>query len=576
MFLLLLGIGFRFPVQAFDAHARRGVGFGFIAVGAFLMAIFAAVEVSNRFQLRTASVDGNRRAKISPEPFGAEIDLGVHNRLLTSAQSHFTSIRETITPFPGHYLHEFSMTIELPRSTVNEGARQAFYVPILFHARGAMVTDLTAAGASGGQLVILSEAANRGLVEHLLRRSADVLFQLTGSPATEDDPLKTLGAYIARDWPLGGSSEVETYDPQDEPAFRAAMSLLAQAEMNPSFPSPEAWKAERERFLRLCRVIVESQPVFVRVEEAPGETLVLGFSYRRWQENVARGRKNWIRYATGLLPYRHQIPIQQAHRTNSYEVRFNAPPNQYVYESRVATDRTADMVVVSATEGWGALAYATATLRPVDTTTSSFARSLLQLVVDIRERPFGLLGVVAILALAEASLIWVLGIFHPTFFPSGATRLGDCGRVINGVARAGGSAGLSAVVGAARGAPSVVECGPAASADATTILLALPALVAGWVGAQFTTERMQWTSIATLWGLLLTGLISIGSTTLAVWKLVGRPLDDDWLGIQHPAWAFFMLASAMLALDLTARAVTRSIRFARRVARSGLVERYTI
>jgi hypothetical protein len=186
--------------------------------------------------------------------------------------------------------------------------------------------------------------------------------------------------------------------------------------------------------------------------------------------------------------------------------------------------------------------------------------------VDIRERPPGLLGIVAILALAQTGLIWVLGIFHPTFFPAGGTQLASCSHVVDAVSKAKAPT--------VRG--GVIECSTSPTVDATTILLALPALVAGWVGAQFTSDRMQWTSIATLWGLLLTGLISIGSTTLAVWKLIGRPLDDDLIGVQHPAWAFFMLASALLALDLTTRAFTRSIRFARRMARSGLVERYTI
>lgn len=118
---------------------------------------------------------------------------------------------------------------------------------------------------------------------------------------------------------------------------------------------------------------------------------------------------------------------------------------------------------------------------------------------------------------------------------------------------------------------------PAAHFDVTTILLALPALLAAWVGAQFTSERMQWTSLATLAGIALTGALAVASTTVAVWKGAGVDISDEgWLGVNHPAWAFLMIASALLAGDMLVRATTRSIRFARRLALAGLVERYVL
>lgn len=157
--------------------------------------------------------------------------------------------------------------------------------------------------------------------------------------------------------------------------------------------------------------------------------------------------------------------------------------------------------------------------------------------VDCREKPPGLLGIVAVVALAQMVLIWVIGAFHSFYFP--AENVAKASAAVNGVNSGGAT-------------------------DVVAILLALPGVVVAWLSAQFSGERFRSTSIATVVGLLGCAVIAVGSTAGAVVKTAGGVFGAG-IGTEHPVWLMVMVLSAVLAMDLTARVVARSLRFGARI-----------
>lgn len=73
-------------------------------------------------------------------------------------------------------------------------------------------------------------------------------------------------------------------------------------------------------------------------------------------------------------------------------------------------------------------------------------------------------------------------------------------------------------------------------------------------------------------GLIFCGLIAIGSTAVALGKASGKNYIGAGLGLDHPVWVGFMVASAVLAFDLTGRVFMRGWRFSRRINREGAIE----
>jgi hypothetical protein len=567
--LVAIGAGYAFPVQAFSSHYTHiTIGWLVVTVGIVCIGLFVTIEVMSSNEVPDHSPD-----ELTDHQLFAEFSVGSTSVLpsimmIVDPRRYFREITEKILPNPAYYTREVRLVLEMPSETIEAKESVTYLVPVLTHVRGDQIDDILVTNEPRGALPLLSDLESRGALDAMLLAYAATLVDVDDANVRAAmSPVRTA---LRRDGPLPQSRGRVHPPPTFDRGLITALSPGARWDS-----SRNDWWSEITRLADFCAWILENHALLVPMVAKPGERITLSLRYRQPEPVASGGLKNWLRNFAGLQPYQHQLPIPQYLRTASYNVVFECPPAQYVYTARVLDCSDGQhSAVVSATRGWGALNYASLKIRPAEPGALR-PTSVTSVVIDARERPPGLVGVTALVSSAQFALIWVFGLFHNSFFPSagdaGATRCvftvtSHLGRAITNR--------LSGRVGGTVHAP--VLCHAAAHFEVATLLLALPALLAGWVATRFSRDQMQWTSLAPLLGMVITGVLSITSTALALWKSSGHSLHDGFWVFAHPAWGALMVSSAVLTVDMLVRAFARSLRFQKRLARAGAVERYVI
>ncbi len=565
--LALIGFGMLSHQSAFGSHgwisACALIGFG-------IAGVLACGVIDARFRsapkLAEDSVDADRDAKVSAATASEETPVLPNLLLLIAPRQSLVRTSETILVHDGYYEHRLTKTFLLPGeeardatpaysadsieeldasssdeapSTPQSAATLTYFLPLKTVARGSLVDNLKVWDAAGRQLGTLNSSEGRGLVKHLLCKYAAALTDRKGYEVLFDVGLKPLIDEIEADGPLQGTEDARLR--ADEQSANVELAVSQIEKMTPSVGLTRAsWEKQRDALKQLCRAVADDYIIFVPVVAAPGDRVRINFAYTRPAALPAFSFRQRLRYTIGLRPHEHSVVVGDSGTAeSSHHITFEAPPGQYVYSCTLRplppphgyVARPRAKLVVAPCEGAGALDYAHVYARP--RTGAEGGSGLIALTVDCREKPPGLIGTVAMVALAQAVIIWTVGLLHKSFFG---------------------------------------ESGTGPDAAVPTLILALPGLVAGWVGAQFTVERLRWSSLAAVNGIIFAGILAIYSTGLAVAKSAGA----SWgplLGIAHPLWALAMVLSGLLAADLLIRLTARSLRFSERVRRKDVLTR---
>lgn len=473
----------------------------------------------------------------------------VSTTLLVTATLRFLSrVNHVVEVGDGYYDHVVETEWVLPlsrdaQSPLDEpasagGTRLMYLLPVMRLARNRLVDNFVVRDATGARISPCNTQEFCGVVRAIVEDWAGAVLGVDATEAVDE-----LVA-AAQFEPTDMNSTSDTTSEGSEPELVA----LLKAKTSPPSGWPEGegdyWPALRDNLIAFCTAVMEAHIIFVPIVGVPGERVVLEHAFTRQPTfTTTRLVRDRLRYFLGLRPYRHELTITGHAHAASYHLQFRAAADQYVHECNVeglyppglAVAPPATNVVVAPLDGTGAR-DAHIYVRPAENP-RRIARARLLLRLDCREKPPGLLGIVALVAVAQLLLIWIVGKFYAEYFP------GPTGK------------------------------GPAT--DVPALLLALPGVAAAWLGAQFTSERLRATSIATVMGVFVCGALAIGSTVGAVSRS-GGSLIGSHIGLEHPYWVLLMLLSALLSADLLARSAARGYRYARRVNNGGTTARVLV
>lgn len=456
---------------------------------------------------------------------------------------------ETVTVEDGYYRHSVTREFELPTATDPPGTRlhvplvgdisvesplrrgKTFLLPVIRVSREALVDNLKVRDAHDRQISTLNIAEYYGLIARVVRAYVKLLSnhdELTPEQQASIEVALESARFADPDSRHDTDVLEAARDALGTDPFAWIWTLELSAERQ---KESETWEPIRARLYQFCRAVSDAYIVFAPVTASPGDRVALSYSYTRPHRPREHGMRDRVRYRIGLRPHEHRFTLTEHRWSQSYHLEFWAPPEQYVYSTEVRALRGSSShpgsVVEFFRDGQQAADYVHLHVREADRRRYR-ARDEIFFEADCRERPPGMLGNIMVLAFAEALLIWVVGWHLSDFFPRGDSHLAT-----------GGS-------------------------ELPALLLALPGVVVGLLGAQFTGEKLRTTSMATMWGLIICGLLAIGSTAVALSKSSGDTFGASF-HVDHPIWLAFMLVSAVLTGDLVFRNWVRSRRFSKRI-----------
>jgi hypothetical protein len=285
----------------------------------------------------------------------------------------------------------------------------------------------------------------------------------------------------------------------------------------------------RDNLIELLAAAAKHHYLLCAVKVSSGDRiLTVEVSARTPRTNSLDTPLDWVRAIFGLRSHRHYFPFAKAWDTVSYHFAASVPDGMYVYDGRfIAVDPTAEHSPVAlstqandnrphvpkALKG-RSTSFVSCYLRDaanleidVDGTRRSAAD--VGLLVDIRERPPGLVEAVTLLSVYLVALTWVAGFHHESIFT---------------------------------GKPN--------SAAWSTVLFGIPTLISGWLVARVDRSGLARFGLPTvalsLWlvsnaaiGVFVAAFSSRGvSATSGSWTALGVTLH-------HPTWALLMLSTAV-------------------------------
>lgn len=543
-----------------------------LLVGAGLLAaLYSLVElVSGKHSLMRATVSHDRvpGAAVEPlEPLG-HVALEENVVLLTDPRRYSPRTTEEIEVRDGYYVHSVTREFCLPSPrAAAPGAPEApscqpgelltYYLPLCKIARGALLDNFRVYANDGSRWPTLGAAESCGLVDFLLERMLRVVAGTPDPNGRLDGLLRAFVADLALESPLPGteeaSSDTEASDSRDN--LLAELATLECPTDLSTAGKADVWRENRGRLAQLIEAVNDAYIVFAPVRRTPSERVVFTYSYARAHHPERIPWRDRFRYLVGLRPHEHAVALGTYGDAQSYHLIFHAPSEQYIYSTHVELigparrRRPAGRLGTVVVGRKGALDFAHVHVRTAPAA-SKISGAACTINIDSREKPPGLFGIVACIALAQAILIWTVGIFHSHFFPGP-----------DAVAPVSALGGITA--------------------DLPAVLLALPGILAGWLAAQFTSDRLRVTSLATVNGIIGCAVLAVASTTIAVSKSAGDTFGPSRLlfgklgpRVSHPTWALLMLLSGWLAVDLLLfRYVPRAIAFARRMPSQVLLDR---
>ena len=476
-------------------------------------------------------------------------DVGATLDVLADPRHYFLRTRESVRVLDGYYEHRLSTTFRVPRRSSAQRKARPCLVPILRIPRGSLVDNLQVTSSNGDLISVVSSSAARGVLHQLATTWLAAITDPREFRAKGVSFVEGLIGELSIDGPIdigADRSRLPSEKLNESIGFIRSLRRPPQSALD-----RRSWQKRREQLIDLLTSLRETYPVFACVDGAEGSLCSLRFAYTRQASADRLSWRDYIRHIFGLRPYQHSFLVDGYRFAQSYHLRFLAPDHQYVHATELLGSSQIDGARISRSHdrgvlvlphpGTGSVNYSHVYVRPPSRGMPAVAKLAFRF--TCHETPPGLLGVVAVVALAQAILIWTIGFFHDDFFPPN--------RVV-------GSGALTAQSGL------------------PTVLLALPGLMATWLATQFVGDKLKHTSLATVWGVICAGIIAIASVSLALAKIADANATGTWripLGPEwgHPGWSILMVSSALLAIDLCARTASRSIAY---TLRANAVERW--
>jgi hypothetical protein len=424
--------------------------------------------------------------------------------------------------------------LEAKRKRELEPEKRTFLLPLVRIRRGKLIDNLSIRTEDGRRIGTLNIGEYYGLIEWLIQANVLGLTDRDSLADVEIDDVTGRIRGLVRQAQFTVAEQLDEGEDTDRDLDAEAAKAVAwinEIEIPDRWTAGaervDAWYEWRNRFRDFCKAIRDAHLHVVPIECYPNQRVVLEYTYTQpyLLTQQGFGARDRTRYHLGLRPHEHHITVTEHRWAQSYHLEFIAPDDQYIHECRVvgAIPSTEDMppgsIVSYSANGLRASDYAHVYIRESDRARKR-ERGDVRVDLDCREKPPGLLGNVMVIALAEAVLIWAVGWRHNHYFQKGAGF----------------------------------------TADLPALLLAAPGLVVGWVGVQLSSERLRSTSMATMFGLILCGLIAIFSTAAALFKAGGGAFGG-WIHVDHPWWLGLMLLSAAVFADLFLRLWVKSRRF---------------
>lgn len=289
---------------------------------------------------------------------------------------------------------------------------------------GPMISAYVKAASARERLLPQEETAIARLVEQARRgRPSRADESEHVEPGSHPEALDGASESAAADLPEAGSESAAGNLPEggSQPDASDPLAWILEIELTESGANQGEWEVARQWLYEFCEGVLEGQIIFAPVVGAPGERMLLSYSFTARHRPNAYGIRDRIRYWMGLRPHEHRLTLTEHKWAQSYHLEFWASADQYVYECDV-----------TAVEGpHGGPAGSSISFAPTGTRGADYGhiyvretgrheyreREDLFIQVDCREKPPGMLGTIAIIAAAQTLLIWIVGWHHDLFFP---------------------------------------------------------------------------------------------------------------------------------------------------------------
>jgi hypothetical protein len=495
-------------------------------------------------------------ADVHDVPSVRDIDVGWQTlnasaRLLRSPATYTHRIVHEVSPGEGFLRMQVTREMLLPASEPDDddptsAESHLYYIPLIYLNRGTLIDMLSTHSTDGVRVPIVSSSIARALTYKLLAYLTKEHFRdLRKRDAMQvEEALEELSAALQTD----SSLPVELIPNR----ARRALAQLGEIESRAKkAPARARWERERRALLQLWEAAYTSYVVFAEVERPVGAPLSVSVSYTlaleenrladEGDDGVRAAIKNHVRRTFGVWPYVYRFVTEYPRATRSYHLRFEAASDQYVSHTQVRrrplageTRDSRAYLIVGRTDDSSTLHYAHIYVRPLADVTDA---GEIRVRVGVRERPPGLLGLVALVAVLQLLLTVVILAWHRPIFEA------------------------------------------ATSAEVATLLLATPGILSAWLAGQIAPGRLQRMPLTAVVGIAFNGASAVAAVVLAVLAAVGvdwGPITVGALSVSAPAWVLLVFASTCMTGNLVMRWAQTTYIFVNRFRRGPAVERYAI
>ena len=386
-------------------------------------------------------------------------------------------------------------------------------VPVLHPERGHLVDNLGLEVPAN----VSAHLCPSGIASTLTYRAL-CLITIDAYQRTDEVMMATLEAlreYVVADQTL-------IHDTTAIARFAAGLDELAALQPAP-YALHDGWTSRRSELIRLWSANISSYTVFAILEgrDLPSrltftvtyskplsEVRGVNVSSTKFDYDIGdAGRNFWkdrLRGWLGVQPWIYRFPLSYERASQSYNLRFSGADDQYVFRLTVRRKEGAAIVAtpahLAATRNSDShtMPFAHLYLRPIE---GVYSRGELRARIAVRERPPGVLGLVALVGVAQLIFLAVV--------------VGAYGRIFR------------------------TESG----AEIAAVLLATPSVIYTWVGSQLSPGRLSRVPLAAVGGMALNGFISVIAAALA---LLAANDVDPWsfsvgrLDIAHPLWLLLL------------------------------------
>jgi hypothetical protein len=540
------------PLSVFAVWPVRSTSpcWGLVPLSLLLVGIGLAT-----FGWRATDIRRNVRANDSIGAYDLEEFLIQDRELTASAELLWHPARYThriiheVSPGDDYLMNVIVREMTLPRATDSEEPH-TYYIPLLYPERGVLLDDLGVESEDVDRVRIVPSSLAHTLMYDMLVFLTEDRF----NPHADPERTRSLREKFIALVPVLLSDMSVDHEPGEPPQARDALRELAR--MPPPQPASPSWAVEAESVVHLWEAAFTSYIIFGEVTAAPGAPLSLKVSYAKpvsASERIdaeqhdrlhprAWAWRDHLRAFFGVRPYVYRFPLQYERATASYHVRFVAPTDQYVSQTEIRRSTLLSRkdekptLVVARSDDSSTMHYVHLNLRPLGDVTSV---GELRMRLGLRERPPGLLGLVALIGVIQLVMYALTLGWYDHLFSSDA----------------------------------------APAADVPTLLLAIPALISAWMANQIGPGRLRRMPLTAVLGIAYNGLSALVATSLALLASRGIEVHVLPLGridVVHPLWFALLIASVFVTGNVVLRWMQSTYIFVGRLRRGPSLERYLV